>query len=132
MTFAATSPADAVQIVYNYVADDPTSVASAPVVELDSITTVYNYEPKPGDIAKPVSLTVFWSGSTATDYEISVRVYSAVDVGASEAQTSIYRAVDQVESILGVEIGPLVWSHTYDSQIDALIAELQTTVGRTF
>ena len=98
---------------------------------LDAALTTYPvlaYEPGPGQLAKPVYVTVNPAGLSSTEYLLAVRCYS--DTSQTKLDTALERLegmVQAVEDALPSSVPQgtwqLEWSELHNAYIATLVAE---------
>jgi hypothetical protein len=101
----------------------------SPHSSLTAFTKIYNYEPMPGDIAKPISLTILTATVDSDWFRFAVRIYSG-DGTQLIAQTNLDTAIDQFEARMNAEFGPSNWDLQWIDEIAAWVAVSEITVGR--
>jgi hypothetical protein len=105
-----------------------TSIGS-PHSTLTAFTRIYNHEPMPGDIAKPISLTILTGQLDPDWFTFSVRIYAA-DGTQAITQTNLDAAIDQFEARMNAEFGPSNWDIQWIEEIAAWVAVSEVKVGR--
>jgi hypothetical protein len=106
------------------------TIAPGDVSAVAGVTKVYPFEPAPGQMAKPVAVTIDDGGLTDLHYHLIIRVYQSTDIDASQAATG-HRAVYQALDVLLTSYwGPVEWVKEHDAEIGALIATCRLEVGR--
>lgn len=110
-----TSPAGARAALYALLAPN-----NVPAVA--GITRVYDHEPKPGDLAKPVSLTIFNAGMTPAFYVLEMRLYVSTESNAAAAQRTLDTLIMSVDALMTATFGPSNWTTAWDLDLGALVA----------
>lgn len=110
------------------------TTTGTPAASLTDVTRVYNYEPMPGDIVRPVSLTIGTLGADTDFFRFQVRIYAA-DATQDLTQAKLDSAIGQVDAILGrtggaATFGPSVWEVVWADEIAAWVAHTEVMVGR--
>lgn len=126
---AATTLAGARQDLYDLLVSNATT--GAPHASLTAVTRVYQYEPLPGDILKPISVTILSSGMDADFYTFELRIYAA-DGGNNQTQANLDTAIQQVDARLrgSGEFGPSGWAIEWVDELGAWIARSEQRAGR--
>lgn len=96
----------------------------------DSVVAAYDYEPLPGQMAKPVALTISTAGMDPNFYLLAVRLYQSAEVDARAAQANLDTLILTVEHKLTDGFGMAPWSVEYLADLDALVATCVLPVGR--
>jgi len=94
------------------------------------VTAAYDYEPLPGQMAKPVAITVSTAGMSPDFYLLAVRCYQTAEVDAQAAQSNLDILILAVEHKLTAGFGMAPWSVEYVAELDALVATCVLPVGR--
>jgi hypothetical protein len=126
---AATSLSEARTDLYTLLVSD--LATGAPHADLTAVTKVYKYEPLPGDILKPISITILTSGMDPEFYEFEIRIYAS-DGANTQTQANLDSAIQQVDTRLrgSAEFGPSNWSIEWVDELGCWIARANTTAGR--
>lgn len=126
---AATSLSEARTDLFGLLVANTTT--GAPHADLTAVTKVYKYEPLPGDILKPISVTLIASGMNAEFYLFELRIYAA-DGGNTQTQANLDTAIQQVDARLRAtsEFGPSDWSVEWVDELGCWIARTEQTCGR--
>lgn len=126
---AATSLTNAKADLYGLLVSNTTT--GAPVAALTAVARVYDYEPLPGDLFRPVSVTITSAGMTPNEFLLEVRIY-ATDATQQLTQARMDLAVAQVDARIGsiAEFGPSDWTIAWVNEIGAWVALCQITAGR--
>lgn len=95
-----------------------------------SVTGVYGFEPAAGQMARPTAVTISTAGMDSDYYHLAVRVYSAADVDAADAQTTLDTLIFAVEGRMGSGFGPIGWTVDYSGELNAFVAVATVLVGR--
>lgn len=106
----------------------------APAVSLVHVVRVYRNEPRTGDMASPMAVSVISEGMTGLDVQVAVRIYMALDAGAQAAQDILDTTVEACERVIeaggsGFVRGP--WTIGYDQALDRLVASCSMSTART-
>lgn len=97
---------------------------------LDAAITysILDYEPGPGDLAKPTYVTLGVSGITPTEYQFAVRCYS--DTSRVKPDTALDVLEDMIQAVedgMPVQVPRgnwnLEWSELFNAYIGTFIAE---------
>lgn len=125
----ATSLSNARDDLYGLLVSNTTT--GAPQASLTAVTKVYKYEPLPGDILKPISVTILTSGMDAEFYRFEVRIYAA-DGANIVTQANLDTAIQQVDARLRAtaEFGPSEWAIDWVDELGAWIARTEQRAGR--
>lgn len=103
------------------------SLGATLTAALSASYEVLDYEPGPGRLNKPTSVTVATAGMTATDYRLYVRCYSDTSrVKPEDAEDALDNMVEATEDALPVEVPRSSWAVEWSEIHDAFIA---TTVA---
>jgi hypothetical protein len=94
------------------------------------VVAAYDHEPLPGQMAKPVALTVSTAGMDPDFYLLAVRIYQTAEVDAQTAQANLDTLILVVEHKLTDGFGMAPWSVAYHPELDALVATCVLPVGR--
>lgn len=106
------------------------TIAPAGVAAVPGVTAVYPFEPAPGQMAKPTSVTIDDGGLNTHAYVIVIRVYQTTDVDAQQAAEN-HRAVYQaLDVMLTTRWGPVEWIKDNDHALGALVATCRLDVAR--
>lgn len=126
---AATSLTAAKADLYALLTSNTTT--GAPAASMTAVSRVYNHEPLPGDLFKPISVTITTVGMTPNEFLLEVRIYAA-DGTQAITQANLDLAVAQVDARIGTtaEFGPSDWTIAWVGEISAWVALLQVTAGR--
>lgn len=129
---AATTLADAKSDLFSRLCS--VTESGTPAASLTDVTRVYGHEPLPGDIVRPVSLTIGTLGADEDFFRFQVRLYAA-DATQDLTQAKLDSAIAQVDAILGriggaASFGPSVWEVVWADDISAWVAHTEVTVGR--
>lgn len=126
------SVVDAKQALYELFAADPSENQSEPVSALTEVTAVYRGEPRAGNLATPIALTIFYTGGDGLDENFNLTLYAKPDRDVMDIQDQFDTTVDQVNEILGTNdtFGRQVHNASYDAALDALICVWQVQYGR--
>lgn len=110
--------------------DDPDG--ARPVEALTHVVQVLSGEPRPGELMKPLAITVSTAGLGDT-VSFTVRIYAATDADALRAHVLVDETVDQVEDLLDgdARFAQGDWSFSYVPTLDVLVAECAVSAGRT-
>jgi hypothetical protein len=100
----------------------------APAVS--GVVAVYDYEPAPGQMAKPTAVTVSWAGKDPAIFTLLLRVYQATDIDAQQAARNLERISDDLDGLLEAYWGPVEWTAENDRDLGALVATCRIEVGR--
>lgn len=90
--------------------------------------SVLDYEPGPGELAKPTYITLGVSGLSATEYQFAVRCYSDTSRNKPDVALDTLEAMIQaVEDAMPVAVPRgnwnLEWSEVFNAYIGTFIAE---------
>lgn len=126
---AATSLSEARTDLFGLLVANTTT--GAPHASLTALTKIYKYEPLPGDILKPISLTIVASGMDAEFYQFEIRIYAA-DGANTQTQANLDTAIQQVDARLrgSAQFGPSEWSIDWIDELGCWIARSEQTCGR--
>jgi len=126
---ASTSLAGARADLYALLASNTTT--GAPHASLTQITRVYDHEPSPGDLFKPVSVTIVAANIDPDFFTFEVRIY-ATDGTQQICQKNLDAAIDQVDARLRstAEFGPSSWQISWIDSIAAWVALTSIMSGR--
>ena len=102
--------------------------AGSPAVS--GVTQVYDHEPAPGQMAKPTSVTVAWSGTEPDFWTLNVRVYQTTDIDAAAAARNLEAVSQAIDILLEPHWGPAEWTAELDPELGALVATCRVLVGR--
>lgn len=91
---------------------------------------VYNHEPLPGHVQKPVAATVFTAGMTSVDYLIGIRIYVTAEADAKTAQDTLDALILEIDGRMTSGWGPSGWEVTYQPDLVAFVAENVFACGR--
>lgn len=96
------------------------------------VVQVVNGEPRPGDLRKPVSVTVTSPGGDPTTVQFLVRVYVSVEVGALAAHRKAYTALEECEALIDgdARFTRGNWSIDYSPELDSLIVAYSVSAIR--
>lgn len=125
----ATSIADARSDLYALLCSNTTT--GAPAATLTAVQRVYDHEPMPGDIAKPVSITLLLRGVEPDFFQFDVRVYAS-DGTQQITQARLDNALQQIDQRLSTtaQFGPSNWAVDWMDDIAAWMATCQLQVPR--
>ena len=120
------------QALYELFAANPSDNQSEPVDALTEVTAVYRGEPRAGNLATPIALTIFSTGGNAFDFTFNLTLYAKPDRDVMDIQDQFDLTMDQVNEILGTDdtFGRQSWSPSYDPNLDALVCIWSVTCGR--
>ena len=126
---AATSLTAAKADLYGLLVSNTTT--GAPVAALTAVARVYDYEPLPGDLTRPVSVTITTAGMTPDEFQLEVRIY-ATDATQQITQARLDLAIAQVDARIGTsaEFGPSEWEIAWVNEITAWVALSRLAAGR--
>lgn len=126
---ASTSLTAAKADLYSLLCSNTTT--GAPAATLTAVARVYNHEPMPGDLFRPVSVTITTSGMTSSEFLLEVRIY-ATDATQQITQANLDLAVAQVDARIGntAQFGPSDWEIQWVTDISAWVAVSRITTGR--
>lgn len=94
------------------------------------VTAAYGYEPLPGQMQKPVAVTVSTAGMDPNFYLIALRIYVSVENDAEQASDDLDTLILDVDDRMTSGFGPSNWTVTYQPDLAAFVAENVFTVGR--
>lgn len=94
------------------------------------VAAAYDYEPLPGQMAKPVAITVFTVGMTSDFYVYELRIYQTAEIDARVAQNNLDDLVMLVDSKITSGFGPSDWRIGLDTEIAAFVAVNTLMAGR--
>jgi hypothetical protein len=125
----AISVADARSDLYGLLCSNTTT--GAPAASMTAVTRVYQYEPMPGDIAKPVSITLLLRGVDPDFYLFDIRLYAS-DGTQPITQARVDLALQQIDQQLAstAQFGPSNWQLDWLEEIAAWMAVAQLQVPR--
>lgn len=89
---------------------------------VSGVTRVLDHEPGPGDLAKPVTLTIFNAGMTPAFYVLEMRLYVSTEASASRAQRDLDRLMLEVDELMTATFGPSNWSVVWEPESGFLVA----------
>ena len=126
---AATSLSAARDDLYGLLVANTTT--GAPEGSLTAVTKVYKYEPLPGDILKPISVTILTSGMDPEYFVFELRIYAS-DGSNNQTQANLDTAIQQVDARLraSAEFGPSAWTVEWIDELGAWIARTEQRAGR--
>lgn len=126
---AATSLSGARSDLFALLTSDATT--GAPWASLTAVTKVYKYEPLPGDILKPVSITILTVGMDPEYFGFELRIYAA-DGANAQTQANLDTAIEQVDARLraSAEFGPSEWAIDWADELGAWVARTSLKAGR--
>lgn len=105
----------------------------APHANLTGVTRVYKYEPKVGNLLKPVSVTIMPNGTSETYYTFMLRIYASLEETPELGAAALVTAIDQVDAQIkaaGIDAGPGKFDVGYVSDADVLVARADIAIGR--
>lgn len=107
------------------------TTTGAPAATLTAVARVYNHEPLPGDLFKPISVTITSAGMNASEFMLEVRIYAA-DATQQITQANLDLAIAQVDARIGTsaQFGPSDWEIQWAADISAWVAVSRITTGR--
>lgn len=94
------------------------------------VRSVHRTEPDPGQMKGPLAITFYFAGMTPESFLFSVRCYSSLDPGQSEAQLALDDVLMAVWDLLPGDCGPETWDVLVDEGANALVAVADITVAR--
>ena len=98
---------------------------------VDGVVATYAYEPRAGDRAKPVAVTVSTGGLDPDFYLFTVRVYVDVDeMDVSAAQDLLDILMPALDARLTSGYGPSDWRVEYRAELTAFIGTSLLRAGR--
>lgn len=92
------------------------------VPALTGVTRVYDHERAPGDLIKPVAVTIFNAGMTPAFYVLEIRLYVSTESSASWAQKELDRLMIEVDGLMTATFGASNWSTVFDAELGFLVA----------
>lgn len=107
------------------------TATGAPEASLTAVTRVYQYEPLPGDILKPISVTILTAGMDADFFMFELRIYAS-DGANNSTQANLDTAIQQVDARLRASgtFGPSSWSVEWIDELGCWIARTEQRAGR--
>lgn len=116
--------------LFGLVASNTTT--GVPVASLSAVGVVkcYDYEPRAGDLAKPIAVTVSTAGMTPDFWQFALRLYVSADVSVKDAQTQLDSAMVAIDGLMTAGFGPSQWTVEYVPEFQAMVASLALEVGR--
>jgi hypothetical protein len=94
------------------------------------VTAAYDYEPLPGQMAKPTAITISTLAMDPDFYQLAVRIYQTAEIDARAAQMNLDTVILLVEDRLTSGFGMATWTVEYAADLDALVATCIVPVGR--
>ena len=105
----------------------------APAASLTAVTRVFQYEPKMGNLVKPISVTIMPNGISETDWKFTLRIYSSLEENPQLGSTGLVLAIDQVDQCLkaaSIDAGPSKFDTGFVQGIDVMVAKADVLMGR--
>lgn len=98
---------------------------------VNGVVATYGHEPRAGDRAKPVAVTVSTGGLDPDFYLFTVRVYVDVDeMDVADAQTLLDTLMPALDNLLTSGYGPSDWRVEYRDDLTAFIGTSLLRAGR--
>lgn len=99
---------------------------------ISGVTSVYAYEPAPGQMLRGTTLTVFTAGVDPDTFLFRIRVYVDTSVDAHAAQDTLDTVLQLVDARLGTLgwAGPSNWAIDWIEDAGAIVALSTLEVGR--
>lgn len=110
-------------------------VDGTPHRSLRWVVRVFRGEPRAGNLATPVSVTVATDAMNADTIGLTVRVYAKPDTDAQGVQDWLDETIESVERLLDDSPSPLfsrgAWSIGYAADIDSFVASCPMRCSRS-
>lgn len=63
------------------------------------VTKVWQYEPRLGDLVKPLAVTIMPAGVKPTDYMFTVRIYASLEESPQAGVTNLVATIDALDQL---------------------------------
>jgi hypothetical protein len=99
---------------------------------IPKVKAVVRYEPAPGSLPAPASVSVASAGMNATDFLVTVRVYTATNSNVEWAADTRDDIVTAVEALLDTDTAwpRSDWTFVWAEDFDAFVGSCTLTVPR--
>lgn len=98
---------------------------------VDGVVATYGYEPRAGNRAKPVAVTVSTGGLDPDFYLLTVRVYVDIDeIDEEDGQALLDELMPALDDLLTSGFGPSDWRVEYRDDLRAFIGTSLLRCGR--
>jgi hypothetical protein len=116
--------------LYGILVSDPTT--GAPDTSLTKVKRVYLGEPRIGNMASPISVTITTAGMAPDTFNFVIRVYAIIKEDALVVQEQLDDTMWAIESLLAdsSKFVKSAWSVGYVEEFDGFVASTTITSGR--
>lgn len=114
---------EAKSALFALLSDDPETGIPVPALT-GLVERIYKGEPRPGDTAMPISITILTSGKHPLDQTFELNIYASTAIDAVHIQDTLDELIEAVEGLLDAdnhfERGE--WRIGYFSNLDVFVA----------